>query len=145
VLRKNHKKLEQIIKYLSPESRHTPYVLNCSYSKRHPCRLFFALVSCAVPGLSEFYPLFVLVWQPWVCAIPGAHLQGTKIRNRQGIHAEPQTGFAVVACAVPGLSVFYSLVSLDLQAWVCTWNGAHLMYSTACIPRGIHADCFLQL
>ena len=54
---------------------------------------------CAVPGLSEFTPVFVSVWQQWVCDIPGAHLQGSKTRNRQDIRAEPQLISTVVTCA----------------------------------------------
>jgi len=41
------------------------------------------------------------------------YLQGLKIRNRQDIRAELQIILAVVTCAVPGLSVFYSLACFD--------------------------------
>ena len=100
-----------------------------------------AVVNCAVPGLSEFYSLFGLISQPQVCAIPVAHLQGSKTRNRQNIPAEPQTVFAVVTCAFPGLSVFYSIVVSIQQPWVCAIPGAHLR-STDCIQRDILADGF---
>ena len=72
----------------------------------------FAVVSCAVPGLSEFYSPVASMLQIRVCDISGAHLQGSKTRNRQDIRAEPQLISAVASCAVPGLKVFYTLILL---------------------------------
>ena len=45
-----------------------------------------------------------------MCAVVGARLQGSKTHNRQDIRAEPQSISPVVTCAVPRLSVFYSVV-----------------------------------
>ena len=52
-------------------------------------------------------------------AIPGAHLQGSKTRNRQNIRAEPLLISAVVTCAVPVLRAFYSLVISIQKPRVC--------------------------
>jgi len=78
-------------------------------------RPFLLLWAALFQGWVNFTPLFVSIIQPWVCAIEwhGAHLQGSKTRNGQDIPAEPQTVFLVVTGAVPGLSVFYSLVCFD--------------------------------
>jgi len=62
-------------------------------------KTFWRRSDCVVPRLSEFTPVFVSVWQQWVCDIPGAHLQGSKTRNRQDIRAEPQLISTVVTCA----------------------------------------------
>jgi len=109
-----------------------------SYSKRHLRNLWDALFQCRV----NFTPLFVSVSQTTVCDIPGANLQGSKTRNRQDIYADPQPVSAIVTCAVPGLSVFYSLVVSSLQPLVCVFRGAHLLGSTARIQRDIRSDCF---
>ena len=69
----------------------------------------FAVLGCVVPGLSEFYSPVCFYCQPWVCDWNVAHPQGSKTRNQQDIRAEPQIIFAILTCAVPGLSVFYSL------------------------------------
>jgi len=58
--------------------------------------------------------------------------------------AFPQTAFAVVSYAVPGLSVIHSLVVSIWQPWVCAIYGAHLLGSTACIQRGIYSDYFFS-
>jgi len=70
---------------------------------------------------------------------------GLETRDRQDIREEPHLVSAVVTCAVPGLSVFHSLVVSIWQHWVCAVRGARLMGSSARIQRDIRADCFLQL
>ena len=97
----------------------TPYVLHCSRIRRDICANCF----CS-------------------CDILGAHLHGSKTCNRQAIRAEPQIIFAVVTCAVPGLSVFYSLVVSIWKPCVCAIRCAHLLGSTARKERDIRADCF---
>jgi len=77
----------------------------------------FALLSCAVPGLSEFYSPVATISQPWGCAIPGAHL-GSTARIQRDIRADV---FAVVNCAVVGLSVFYSLVLRCSLVFFISW------------------------
>ena len=109
-----------------------------SYSKRHLRNLWDALFQCRV----NFTPLFVSVSQTTVCDIPGANLQGSKTRNRQDIYADPQPVSAIVTCAVPGLSVFYSLIVFISQPWACAVWGAHLLGSIARIQRDIREDCF---
>jgi len=89
----------------------------------------------------NFTPLFVSIFQTWLCDIQGANLHGSKTRNRQDNRVEPQRVSAVVTCAVVGLSVFYCLVSIR-QPWVCAIPGAQLLGSTAGIQRDIRADCF---
>jgi len=54
----------------------------------------------------------------------------------------PQTGFAIVSCAVPGLSKFYSPVVSISQTRVHNIPGAHLLGSTARIQRDIRSECF---
>jgi len=112
-----------------------------SYSKRHLRKLFLQLWAALFHGWVNFTPLLLLSDKPG-CDIPGAHLQGSKTGNRQDIPAAPQLIFAVVICAVPGLSVFYSFVASILQSWVCTIRGVHLLGSTARIQRDIRSDCF---
>jgi len=60
----------------------------------------FAVVSCADPVLSKFFPLFVSIFQPKVCDIPVAHLQGSTFRNRQNIRAEAQVVFLQLPAAL---------------------------------------------
>jgi len=60
--------------------------------------------------------------------------------NRQYIRVEPQTAFPVVTCAVLGLSVFCSLVSI-WHPGLCAIPDAHLG-STARIAADIRVDCF---
>ena len=106
--------------------RCAPYVCTwlLSYSKRH--LRIFAVVSCAVPELSEFYSHVTSIWQTKVCDIPGAHLQGSEACNWQDIRAEPHLISAIATCAVTGLSVFYSPVASIQQCWVCAIWVAHL-------------------
>jgi len=57
----------------------------CMYSTALVCeetfaKTTFAVVSCAVPGLIEFYSPVAFIWQQTsVCDIPGGHLQGSKL------------------------------------------------------------------
>ena len=69
------------------------------------------------------------------------NLQSSKTRNRQDIRAEPQTVFAIVNYAVPGLSVFYSLAASTWQSRVRAIPGAYLLGSTARIHRDVRAHC----
>jgi len=107
----------------------------------------FVIVSSAVPGLSKFYSPVCLFVCLFLCTTLGVrHSRRTPAKlehhNRQDIRAEPQFISAVVTCAVPGLSVFYSLVVSIWQLWMCVIPGSHLLVSTACIQKDIRADCF---
>jgi len=122
--------------------RRTPCVLDCSL--KGLVQTAFAIVSCAVPGLSEFYSLFVSSSQPWVCDISGEHLQSSKTRNLQDIRAVPQHLSAVVTCVVPGLSVFYSLV---VSIWQPGWAlfQSHTFWGHCSYSKRHSCKLFLQL
>ena len=47
-----------------------------------------AVVSCALPGLIEFYSPVASVWQTKVCAIRGAYLLGSTARMQKNIRAD---------------------------------------------------------
>ena len=109
-----------------------------SYSKRHLRKLFLQLWAALFHGWVNFTPLLLLSDKPG-CTTLQAHI--CRVRKLVTDKAEPQLIFAVVICAVPGLSAFYSVASI-LQSWVCVIRGVHLLGSTARIQRDIRWDCF---
>jgi len=86
--RENHKKARKIIVCF-------PALKVCAICRYSTALVFeeifaktaFAVVSCAVPGLSVFYSLDFSISLPWVCVIPGAHL-GSTVRIQWDIRAD---------------------------------------------------------
>jgi len=102
----------------------------------------FAVVSCAVPGLSGFYSIVCFHLTNQGVRYSRRTPAGIETRNRQDNRAEPQPVSADVTCAVPGLSAFYSLVVSIQPTWVCAVRSARLLGSTARMQRDIRSGCF---
>jgi len=54
-------------------------LLDCSHIRREFARTAFAVMSCAISGLSELYSPVAHIWPTRVCDIPGVHLQVSKL------------------------------------------------------------------
>ena len=96
--------------------RRTPFVLCCSYAKGHSRKTAFAVVSCAVPGLSLFYSPVCFNVTTLGCATFQVHTYRARKLVIDKIFVQSRRlffVFAVVACAVPGCAL-YSLVCFDL-------------------------------
>jgi len=100
----------------------------------------FAVVSCAVPELSEFYSPFC--FQLATLGVRHFRRIPAGLENSYSTRHSRRLQIAVVTCADPGLSIFYSLVVSIWQLRVCAIPGAHLLGSIARIQRDIRADCF---
>ena len=133
--RENNKKAGKIILYFP--SRAIPGAHRMYSTALVLLQLWAALFQ----GWVGFIPLFVYIYQRWVCDIPGAHLPSSKPRNRQAIHTEPQCVSAAVNLRCSGTECISPLVVSIVHPWFCAFPGAHLG-STARIQRDISADCF---
>jgi len=95
-------------------SRRTPYVLRCSRA--------FAVVSSSIPGMTGFTSLFVYIYQPWVCAIPGAHLLCSTTRIQRDTRADCFCSCTQRCCRAECVSLVGFNVQSDIFAVMIAWS-----------------------
>jgi len=129
-----------------PARRRAPYECTrlLSYFEETFARTTFAVASCAVPGLSEFYSPVLFTWQTsvWHSSCTPAGLENSwSTRHSRGAAAY----FCSYDLRYSKAECILLPCCLDLVTSVCAVRGAHLRGSTACIEERYSFRLCLQL